>query len=1020
MAEKINLICTVEELTDYTGATRTFAANISAGMSGNSAPATLLSKALLQPWLWALQSVSLYCQTDLSNPALNKPVTATLMANPPLEPGALKALTTRLANEFAATLAATSQSSPLFNWDPTNPGGSTAPVLADSSDPQSKQQHPWPNVLAHASTFPAPVPHLLNLVVFFQVKATDLSGVLNMLVAPVFSVTTTDNSVTPPVTFTASYLAPTATPVPPPTLPAPVPGAPPAPPEQGYIWSYVPAAGDSSGCLIDLHQPGLTIGQAVVATPVPGTINPNSPWLLPQYEDGNEDWRSTLELRIAESFDLARQIISALRDAYPDATQPTGYTVPTEVDIFGAAATAAQLDQLRTTVLYLLRDNADFGLRYAPDGANCLRYVLERVASDPNVQMPPSVDVDSFVGIAEQALLRQEAANLTAMPPRDWLADLASVLGADALVLKIVSPSSQTNSQPNISFPALLTALSDTQKLLAQDATIAALLYSQWNRVLAADAQASVIWKTTLPNSVTTVAALVQAELNTLAAASGLRKRMLLGNLGGSDATLIVWNASIATSASTLDERPQIADNLACVLLASFYCRFGITPPPVDNGSFGRTTLPALDYVSRTPSVAPPQPVLPAPLQTFLGQQLTASALAAKTILVTDATAAQPSPTAQPAVLRLHTTAQAAAAKDDPLRGIAGACILLREFRAATLPQLPWSCLNVGALDILDATGTPIEAEAVAFVPHRLTTRNGISQTAISYDNRPLAAPSPSTALSKYFNPDSDTPYFPLFAYRSVPQTPNRSDSTKLDSWTHISGLKYGATYQALGFLIRNSGALPKELADPNPTFIPPNTTGLPVAPLIPLAPAIFTAPALAIPTFTYKRRTPVGPLRIKIGQQEKDFNQQSLPLIPDTVAPLAREAYLATTGAESSVQIPLLMLWDSPRALQTQSYQFTVRTTLCGCQRVGPLGCGAIGRGQFRNHARGPSSPDFHLLAPKSLTDPSLNATKTEDGADVSINDPAIIGYVCTLTPSTPPLLRSPVHRQTPHSLLR
>jgi hypothetical protein len=1001
MAEKINFICTVEELKDYAGTTRTFAVNISAGMSGDRSPATPLSQALLQPWLWNLQGVALYCQTDLTKPALHQPVNATLMLNPTLEAGALTALKTRLSTEFSATLAAASAQSPLFNWEPTDPGGIASPVLADAGNPQSKQQHPWPNVLAHASTFPAPLPQALNLVVFFQVAASDLTGtvnVVNMLVAPVFSVTVTDNSVTPAVTFTASYVAPTATPVAPPPPPAaPAPGSPQAPPEQGYTWSYAAATADPSGCLIDLHQQDLPIAAPAIPAPQPGTIDPNSPWILPEYEDGNEDWRTTLELRASESFDLARQMIGVLRDPYPDASQASGFKVPAAVDIFGAKPTLPQLDQLRLTILYLLRDTADFGLRYAPDGANTLRYVLERVASAQTAQSP-GFDADTFASLAETALLGKESAYLAAPPPGDWLADLATVLGADTLALKTISATAAPGSQfPNPSLPSLLTALSDTQKTLAQDTTIAALLFTQWNRVLAADAQASITWNATAQGSTITFASQVQAELNALATAAGLRKRMLLANLGGSTANLTVWNASIAIQNTGLDDKTQIADNLACVLLASFYSRFGAALPAVVPGSFGTSTLPVLDFGQRTPSVAPPQPPLPSAVQTFLGLRLSESALAAKTIVVAAPSTAQPSPTAQPAVLRLHTTAQASAAKDDPLRGIAGVGMLLREYRAASAPQLPWSCLNVATLDVLDATQTPFEAEPVTFVPHRLSTRNGIQQTAISYDNRPLAAPSPATALSQYFNPNPDTPYFPLFDYRSIPQSPDRSNPAKLQSWARISGLKFGATYQALGFILRNSGALPKELAN----LTPPTSTSPPVAPLTPIAPNAFTAPAVAIPTFTYLRRAPVGPLRIKIidGAQFKDFNQQSLPLIPDTVAPLAREAFLANASAGASAQLPLLMLWDSVNAANTGTYAFNLRPPSVDINVWDRWVAGRTDAANFPT-TRAAVFTDFHLNAPKSLTDPSLGLTVADPGADISINDPSIIGYVCTLIP--------------------
>jgi len=96
--------------------------------------------------------------------------------------------------------------------------------------------------------------------------------------------------------------------------------------------------------------------QAVGAIPISSganRINLSTLWINAEQEDGNEDWRSTLEQRTAGSFDPAQQVILAFRSQ--SGSNPT--------------YSPDDLESLRQTTIALLRDTADYGLRYAPDGS---------------------------------------------------------------------------------------------------------------------------------------------------------------------------------------------------------------------------------------------------------------------------------------------------------------------------------------------------------------------------------------------------------------------------------------------------------------------------------------------------------------------------------------------------------------------------------------------------------------------------------------------------------------------------
>jgi hypothetical protein len=1057
MSEDIAIICTVAELPDYgapNDTVRVFTANFSVAMTG-AAPPSPLAQVFLQPWLWKLDpTITLYVQ-PLGNPKSGRPLTANILPvpdmvaapnpvpppNPPALPDAFKLLGNGLSALFTDTLAHSDpQAAPLFAWTPSSPGTPPAQPVRDPVTHRIYQ--PWTHVLAHASTYGAPLSQRLNLVVFFSMPKVDLVGFDTLFVAPTFQVSTTAGGVTTTVTVPA----PAMTSIPTPTAVTTAPG--PNDPQPGVFWLYPPVINAPPTVTLKAHQSGLSITPAAAPVAVPGqppapgapavgTLDPASLWITPLAEDCNEDWRTTLETRASETFDLGRQVITALQGIGtvgffgPDPPQD-----PKQSNADYATQVAAlrlqqcvPLDQLRNLVVALLRDTIDMGLRYAPDGLRLLEYVLQRISPT----LVPSSTLDSFAAalVADDALY---APSQQTSPAR-WLTQLTQILTSSIPALQTIIRPPQGQSPPpgvvlftNPNYDSVVRALSDLQKLLAQDATIATIVFSEWNRILGQPATQAA-WTGLL--GVSSLSSQVQAQLNTLANAGTLRKRVLMANLGGKDTNLATWMRIIQIDTKKGSERQQVRDNLNAALMSYFDSRFGaLQPGDVD------------DAGKRTPLLPQFLQGLPAKTVAQLQARVQIAAKAAGDILSSTSDELKPgdpppqpdpSGTAHPAVLRVSATAPATAASGDPLRDIAGVGMLLRQFNPSAATQLPWSCLTTATLKV-KFNGQEQTAASIGFIPHRLIVRNGLLQAAISYKSRPLSSASPDDHLGDDLAQSNDLAqsgvskedYDSLIETAYSPDTTLLTDATKLDAWAHIPGLKYGAFYQALAFKIRNSGALPRELTRVAGVGAPGSPPNLP-APIQPLPPGQCQLPEDKAVTFQYKRRTPVGHIRFVMNGGEQDFTQNSLPVIPSTVAPLAREvdpdavppvpnsstsAVPATPdellqGVRSSV--PLLLQWGTPAAATsadntTYQYIFKVRPPAASFHVWNRWVSLPKAGDPDLTWTRAAVYADTTFSAPKDVTQGQPNTTLVSDtspnGVDLSINDATVEALCFTLIP--------------------
>jgi hypothetical protein len=972
MPNPIAIICSLQELYDYatdaipaTGttpavpATRMFALNISTAVDTTQSGALSADEInLLSPWTWTITGVQLWPYSATTNgPA----IPGTFCTQPaPATSAAVANLTTRLATQLSA---ATTE----VVWNPIDPGAGHA----DGANS-------WPHMLAHASTYPAPLPYALNVVVFFTVPASALASSTNFFAAPIFKIGaysyTLDTKTGPVTKGSATAFG------------------------QTYSWPYTLP-------YVNCYQPAYTN----VAAPVLGSLDFGNMWIKVAEQVANEDWHTTLEQRAASAFDLGQLVIDSLRVYILSADNPTPPPAPDP----------SQYELLRSIVVSILHDTADSGLRYSPDGANLLRFVLGRVSG-------PTFTEDWLVD-AEKALTRFDQK----LTPDAWNTQLSDIFKG-VPTPQALSPITSNNSP---SFATLVGWLDELQAKLAASSMVAQIVFDTWNTCFMASATVAASWTSQ-------VSAAVQAELTALSAQSQtLRQRMLQANLGGRDTSLQTWTALTkpvagSTTATTL---AQVRLNLAGLLKDYFNCRLG-----------SATTNP--EFTARAPLLGAnaSKPTLPAPIVASLTAALgkNADTLSAN-VYLGEVSFTNPKPAADgsrqpntslthtphPVIVQVHDAVDAASEK--LVRSIAGVAVLMLETGSAN-----WSCLQIASVSVLDANGSNAAlAQLVGFVPQRLSERNALLQGSVSYNNQPLIAPSPAAIMGQDIQKNSPLPADPedqaqLLSYAPLPVSPT-TQPTDLSFWARIPGLKFGKQYQFLAFAIRNSGALPRHLvANPMVPWLPePSSTfTLPFAP-IPhsIQPAFSPVPI----TIDYKRRVPVGHVRYSgVTGNVVTFSQESLPSIPDSVEPLARRLYDAFIQASAPVpkpadpkpaplpvpKTPLLLLWNSSSATNaaTSGYSFKVRPPATDFQTwdrwiastPDPTSAGGGTELSLRT-TRKAVFADFSWNAPKgiptdnadtyaALRDPSIKLL------DTTINDPAIKGFILTLThissnPGTP-----------------
>ena len=951
MPDTIAIICTLDEIVPHSlgdPKNRHFTFNISVSLTNDSAGSPPVPE-VFQPWNW--KSVGLRILPSKGASGTKPDGTSFLDTNDAglpagATPPVVIAVTTALTKRFT-------------NANP--PGGRLYFLWADQPGivgPPNPPDENWSRVLAHASTFPAPVPTALNLSFHVIIPLTALTpDITRLFIAPEFTaagVTYTMNGVpTPGPVLNPSGIvlcnwAYTLT-----GGPAPKPGDP------------VYAAFQPEFMLQPLPSP------ATVQNPGP-FFDFNTYWIAlkdpanPSPEAvASEDWRSSLESNAADAFDLVQRILTVLRANPSLMNDPSAF-----LTIFNGIVAA-------------LRDNADFGLRCAPDGQNTVRFVLSR----PNVGIAATaagISDDAFSAGIDAVVAALQGAPI---PKPGWAAYWQNLLLAKAGV---------TNPSTFDSLTSLLNACDALQTAVADPSTLATLLFTQWNDVLAASPTAS----TFLPNPALTatasafwsnVASTVETELQSLATSRTLRSRLLKANLGGDDSGVAVWKSLTNTKGISgyTQEVAAVMSNLEALIPAWFRARFGM---PSTDPSHEKL------FLNRNP------PVLNWKID--LSSLLAADAAQFQPRLFHNSTS-EPTRIPHPVLVEIGATEDpedtTPGALNDQSRKIAGVGLLILE-HPQNGNQTFWTCANVSNLYTSDQDADLVAANIIA--PLRQRKRNNLKQPVLAYNSASLISAADTNPANTALSTSSATPTIPpLFKYRASVGTvagtasidasglltipvPTPPTGGIIDDWKRIPSLKFGRTYDFLPFLVGNNGALPFLLS----------ATGIPFQPATPNAFALALKTVNLtkyIRTIPYNRRVAVGLPRI----DASSTNHGQLPTIPASVRPIARD--LGDASVTSTT--PLLMLWRSNQP--TSAFSLTVRPPSCDLETWDRWVAALTDPNpdsdpdktlSFRN-SRIAAATALALFPPKNADD----AGGIGPGAaqDLSLDDPAVSAFQVSMT---------------------
>lgn len=999
MSTMIAIICTLDELLPYSlgyTANRYFSVHLSVAMRGQpDLPGTMAE--LFQPWLLTLVTPSVYADSGAAgSPPNGKPVPAPSLAFLDTAAVDCSAIGASLSGRF--TMASANSDSTYFLWS-DEPGLSTPPTTGEN----------WSRLLAHASTYPAPIPHSLNLAFHFKIDAKYLTtnNITRLFVAPTIIGKTTTYS----------------------------PGKDPNQPDKNSLveWDYnVTQAGAFP---VAAFQPEYLLLPVKADSAKPHFIDRNSflvytsdgtDQTAPQEADASEDWHSVLEFYAGEGFDLGQRIIVALRTLFfppppppPQVTVPPTPPPPTPAPL---TATYLQVDQLKTAILAALRDTADAGLRYGPDGTNLIRFMLQRVS-----------------GVVVDPVAMEEALIVTAPYTADsWPTFISSTLSNVPTTLSQEKRNQRGADGALASsdyIQATLDMLDSVQKALATDSNLSILIQAQWKAYLS-----------TLPTGTIDAVAKVFSSLPT---DRTLRTRMLLANMGGqaqlppvganppqpANPAVPVWMAltTTRTGAGTdySTEVQDVSTNLGALLPAYFQGRFGIASSDPN----------AALFANRTPQATwPANNGKPAPdLSTALKND--AASFASSVLFPTALT--RPARASHPIMVQVDDSSDPATTlTTDPARKLAGFGLLLREETAL------WTCANVANLYGPVAAAASIATNVP--VPLRISRRNNVKQVILAYNSTALVGQDATDQKSQDFPHEATYPpddsSAQIFQFRQdalgVVQTASfvndgtnftfkiptytLPDGKSLGDWMRIPALKFGRTYTFLPFVMGNGGALPPLLASKTDPFT--------LATPLDFQAAWQNANLKGfLRTATYKRRVAVGAPRLfPLNYTNQQTTTVTLPVFPDTVIPLARDltAQNQPGTPQSTSQTPILLLWGDPTTkppAPASSFSFQLRPPACDFDTWDRWVAGLTESAQ--DQAAGNTYRNTRVAVQTAIDQGTLKSTDataavpgqpTPSAPDLTLDDPAVASLTFTLKPiypvvadpsgKTPPALPKPI----------
>jgi hypothetical protein len=841
----------------------------------------------------------------------------------------------------------------------------------DSSAPgKGGRRKRWHASILQLSTYPYPIPQLLNLSFIVKVPRSSVADPnAPLFLAPII----------PDATIFAAATKPT--------------GALETTGDSGrgvFRWKYDKAT--ATGLEVAAYLLPTKVNET---PPLSGTVIDLTTGWVKNAGVFEEDWLAYFEQRAGEAFDMGERLINYMRDHVTELRDE-----PRAMPFFQKA------------VISVLRDTAGTGL-LPSIGAKSLRQTVE---NGPTVLDDNTLADDLLGPNPADKLTKAEIDRLRSVEralfgiDSQWRRFLAQTLpqvsGLRALSV-IESIPGGPPPPPELEVPRpvedCLSDLEQLHKALLDPQNLHVLVQAQWELIFKQYEEE----ETQAGRTVSQRVQRLRTRIASLKADFDFRKRLARSNLGP------VWNALRREANRDIARSLDIGVLIPSLIINHLQARLKLdqTEAPTVMADEYFNYLPVCDARNEQPTLSKCNGgTTPTLLLTCVVDDLKANSKA-KLLDITRNLRPPSGPLDQATdvphsvSLQAHLTTMRPneqTAFDDVLNQVSGALVFLRDRR-----QGLWFCLNFARANV---RGSAMDKNNLLAVPSRLNYQNDFSQSLITYNNVPLAARSPLSDIPRVQGNGTVAPEPGLVA-TTQDGTPLIRYDYSTDPRAKIKALIFrdaGEMYDAVVAVVTASGALPAEISVPSrPWEINPaklNALDLSARPEY-------------VRTFTYTRKVRVGEIRTKstLRQGLDDSARVSenllrLPKIPDKVYPRALELPPeppAEPGGQPRIlsdDIPLLLLAPQHTAATPNqrwglptSFQFPVRKPATDVETWHRW----VNDGNSGDNVdcSGPQNNRVCLLANYyERLDVNRKLPRERSAFDVSIDDPAVSGFLAEL----------------------
>lgn len=940
-------------------------------------------RGLLRPWEWNFMNPNqgLHYQIGVGDPSVLGPVSTTPapFEEPMFNGCALSSFDSIRRKAFEALQVELNQipenRSDDLEWGPElNERRVSRSITSGVVTADGEKRRPWHTILGQASRYAAPIPQLLNLSHIFRISIP--SGLPSNTPITLFAA---------PVIQTGGPFPQRITPVATgPTLWANHGGI--------HLWRYdLPAMGDIP--VVAYLMPARIRNRV---SPTTSLFDFGSLWVnRPPEDNDSEDWRATLEQKMADALDLGARVLEASRPRITGDgnNRPDALFVPSNRN-------RVAVERL---VLASLRDLAGIGYREPPGGRSLINMALATysTATDRVPLVEPFEQASKPMRQLIEQRVAAEFGGDTGL--RNWKglirATIEELAGSPVLSGDTENISGREDIQDPDAFERSLNDLEHIRQAVFRPGNLERLVRAQWK--------------------------LIAEKTDALSRLNGLAERAEFPvldprNLLAKENLWSVWRdflRLIQPTNSDLSGRTSVVENFPRLFQSYFRQRFGQAVHPAPDCADGTFDLPQAPRHPPIPMPTPPIPI-PGDLIRAVCQEIQYFSTRFAPALVARGAVASTTvePTEVPHAItiqvdslgRLHTPQEEVSnQEDDLLDQISGIGVLMREAPAGANHGRGWKCLNIAA-PRFRRSDDPLEwhptENLLTLVPLRMVYQNDLRAGTVTYNNHPISSTSPVDELSQ--NVQLEAPrrdslrssaasdlqgdnVKPIVSY-FYPSPMAETCASGTAATPFLPGLKFGSRYEVLPFLITNSGSLPRELA-PNPSHpYSPNLGNFDSQ-----SAAVNPVVVNKIRRFQYLRRVRVGELRVLRPESAQANIRIEYPPTPEEVALRLRDLNTAaflpegTPAQERTKEHPLILL--RPQAgewteVVRHSFSFDLRkpgTDINTWDRW-------VARDDTNRQLRKDVWAAYYFESDRKAANPSGPRTP-----DVSLDDPAVDDHV-------------------------